>query len=133
MINFKIRLKNKTFLLSFLSALLSFVYIVLSAFDVVPKITQNDIQLIFIGLVDILALLGIVVDPTTKGISDSCDVVNKTPELNGCSFSAAICLFFVLFFLLFTLCIKMLSYYHKIVFDFLFILLYNKVRMLFFI
>lgn len=77
MINFKIRLKNKTFLLSFLSALLSFVYIVLSAFDVVPKITQNDIQLIFIGLVDILALLGIVVDPTTKGISDSCDVVNK--------------------------------------------------------
>lgn len=70
-INLKARLKNKTFVLSASALIVSFVYQMLSAFDIVPKITENEISGLITMGVNILALLGVLVDPTTEGINDS--------------------------------------------------------------
>lgn len=75
--NLKIRLKNKTFLLTFIVTLLAFVYNVLGTFGIVPTIAQEEIYNIILGAVNILSLLGIVVDPTTNGIKDSDEILNK--------------------------------------------------------
>ena len=70
-INFKARLKNKMFVLSASALVVSFVYQMLSAFDIVPKITESEITGLITVVVNILALMGVIVDPTTEGISDS--------------------------------------------------------------
>ena len=70
-INIKARLKNKMFVLSASALVVSFVYQMLSAFDIVPKITENEVTGLITMLVNILAFLGVVVDPTTQGVSDS--------------------------------------------------------------
>lgn len=70
-INLKARLKNKMFVLSASALLVSFVYQMLSAFDIVPKITESEITGLITMAVNVLALLGVVVDPTTEGINDS--------------------------------------------------------------
>lgn len=70
-INLKARLKNKTFVISVAVLIVSFVYKVLSLFDFVPSISENEIAEVINMGVDILALMGVFVDPTTKGISDS--------------------------------------------------------------
>ena len=71
MINWKLRLQNKTTLVSMILAIISFVYMVLDAFHIVPKFEQDLIVKLALGLIDLLVLLGIIVDPTTSGISDS--------------------------------------------------------------
>ena len=43
-INLKVRLKNKMFVLSASALVVSFVYQMLSAFDIVPKITESEIS-----------------------------------------------------------------------------------------
>ena len=88
-INLKVRLKNKMFVLSASALVVSFVYQMLSAFDKVPKITESEITGLITKVVNILAFLGVLVDPTTEGINDSeramsycteCDV-RKTEEV----------------------------------------------------
>lgn len=69
--NFKVRFKNKTFLLTFVVTLLAFIYNTLGTFGIVPAIAQEEIYNIILGIVNLLALLGIVIDPTTEGIKDS--------------------------------------------------------------
>lgn len=76
MINFKLRLQNKTTLVSMILAIISFVYMVLDAFGVVPKFEQDVIVKLALGLVDLLVLLGIIVDPTTAGVADSTRAMN---------------------------------------------------------
>lgn len=70
-INLKARLKNKAFVLSATALIVSFAYQILSAFDVVPKITENEIMGLITMAVNILAFVGVLVDPTTEGINDS--------------------------------------------------------------
>ena len=70
-INWKVRFKQKVFLTSFISLIVSFVYSMLALFDVFPAITKNQVlEFVNQGLA-LLGLLGIIVDPTTAGISDS--------------------------------------------------------------
>lgn len=70
-INWKARIKNKTFLVSIGALIVSFIYEVLSMFQVVPTISENEVlQLLYI-FVNILVVMGVIVDPTTKGLSDS--------------------------------------------------------------
>ena len=71
MINFKLRLQNKTTLVTMILAIISFVYMVLDAFGIVPKFEQDLIVKLVLGLIDLLALFGIIIDPTTAGVSDS--------------------------------------------------------------
>lgn len=70
-LNIKARLKNKTFLISVTVLLVALIYRVLSLFDVFPAVSENEILEIVSMAVNILALLGVVVDPTTEGFSDS--------------------------------------------------------------
>lgn len=71
MINWKLRLQNKTTLVTMILSIISFIYLVLDAFGVVPRFEQDTIVKIALGLIDLLALLGIIVDPTTQGVADS--------------------------------------------------------------
>lgn len=69
-IDIKTRLKNKTFLLGFTGSIVTFVYQMLSMFDVVPTISQDQIINLTSIVINILVGLAVVVDPTTEGISD---------------------------------------------------------------
>lgn len=71
MINFTVRFKNPVFLTTFLTTLVAFVYQILAMFDVVPGVSQSDVVMAVSLVVNMLAALGILVDPTTKGIKDS--------------------------------------------------------------
>lgn len=70
-INWKLRAQNKTTLLALVAAILTFIYTVLGMFGVVPPVSQSDIlEVVGLGL-NVLVMLGVIVDPTTKGLSDS--------------------------------------------------------------
>ena len=71
MINWYVRFRNKTWLTMFVSGVVSFVYFVLGAFDVVPSVTQNTVMQVVSSVLGLLGLLGIVVDPTTQDVVDS--------------------------------------------------------------
>ena len=70
-INWKLRFQNKTTLTAIILALVALVYQVLGLFDVVPKISQDELTTVSGMVINLLCLLGIVVDPTTDGVSDS--------------------------------------------------------------
>lgn len=70
-INWKVRFKQKVFLTSFISLIVSFVYSMLALFDVFPAVTKNSVLEVVNQVLTILGLLGIIVDPTTAGFSDS--------------------------------------------------------------
>ena len=70
-INSKLRFQNKTTLTAIILALVALVYQVLSVCGVVPRVTQDQITTIAGMIINILCLLGIVVDPTTAGVGDS--------------------------------------------------------------
>ena len=70
-INWQVRLRNKTWLLAMLAAIVAFAYQVLGLLDVVPAVSQDQITQLIGLLVNILVALGIVVDPTTAGVTDS--------------------------------------------------------------
>ena len=75
--NLKIRLKNKTFVISMLTAIIAFIYQMLSLFEVVSPISQEQIIQFIMIFINILVGLGILVDPTTQGVGDSERVLNK--------------------------------------------------------
>ncbi|MGZ0942284.1 phage holin [Streptococcus thermophilus] len=69
MINFKLRLQNKATLVALISA----VFLMLQQFGLdIPHNIQDGIN----TLLMILVILGIVTDPTTKGIGDSEQALN---------------------------------------------------------
>ena len=70
-VNWKVRFKNKVFLASFLSLIVSFIYSMLALFDVFPSITKNSVIEIINQVLSFLGLIGVIVDPTTEGLSDS--------------------------------------------------------------
>ena len=49
----------------------SIIYKVLSLIGIAPSVDEHAILEVVSMVVDFLALLGVVVDPTTKGINDS--------------------------------------------------------------
>lgn len=64
MINLKLRLKNKATLVALISA----VFLMLQQFGLhIPSNIQDGVN----TFIAILVILGIVTDPTTKGIADS--------------------------------------------------------------
>jgi phi LC3 family holin len=67
-INWKLRLQNKATLTALVMAL---VYQALGVCGVVPRVSQDQVTTIIGMVINILCLLGIVVDPTTAGVGDS--------------------------------------------------------------
>lgn len=70
-INWKVRLKNPTFWLTVVPATVTFVYCLLSAFDIVPGISEVTVINALTAIITGLTALGVLVDPTTKGVGDS--------------------------------------------------------------
>ena len=72
-INWKVRLKNKTFWLALIPALLLLVQVIAAVFGY--NIDMGDIGNKLLAVVNavfaVLVILGVVNDPTTAGISDS--------------------------------------------------------------
>ena len=70
-INWKVRFKNKVFLMTFFSLVVGVIYNILKLFKIFPAITQNEVLDIIGQILTILGAAGVIVDPTTVGISDS--------------------------------------------------------------
>lgn len=70
-INWILRFKNKPVLVALVAAVVAFVYQILGLFGVTPSVSEDTIINVVGLLINILVMLGIVVDPTTKGASDS--------------------------------------------------------------
>lgn len=70
-INWKLRLQNKTTLLTLLLAAVAFAYQAMGCLGVVPAVSQDMAANLATMLVNLLLALGIVVDPTTDGLGDS--------------------------------------------------------------
>lgn len=70
-VNWKVRFKNKVWLASFFSCIVSFIYTILGMFDIFPAVTQNTVSQIVNQVLMVLSLIGVIVDPTTNGYSDS--------------------------------------------------------------
>ena len=68
--DWKARLKNKTFVVSMLVTIVAFIYQVLGICGVTAPITQDEVTQVILILVNLLVGLGILVDPTTSGITD---------------------------------------------------------------
>ena len=70
-LNWKARFKNKTFVISFVTLIVAFVYQMLGLFGIVPSISESSIINVVTIVINILATFGVLVDPTTNGVSDS--------------------------------------------------------------
>lgn len=70
-INWKVRFKNSVWLTSFISFLVATVYQFLNFFEVIPAIPQEAVLEVAAAVLQLLGLLGVIIDPTTQGMSDS--------------------------------------------------------------
>lgn len=72
-INWKVRIKNKMFWLALIPALLLLVQVVAAVFGYELHIEAigDKLTAVINALFAVLAILGVVADPTTAGVSDS--------------------------------------------------------------
>lgn len=79
-INWIARIRNKSFWLSFIPAVLLFIQAVAAVFGFTLDFGELGNQLLSVvnTLFAVLALLGVVTDPTTKGVSDSQQALTYT-------------------------------------------------------
>ena len=83
MINWKVRIKNKTFWLALIPAVLLLVQVVAAVFGFTLDLGDLGNRLIDVvnALFSVLVILGIVTDPTTAGVWDSTQALTyKTPK-----------------------------------------------------
>ena len=71
MINWKLRFQNKVTLLSIVTLAISIIYFALDLCHVIPPFKQEDVVKLATMVIDFLALIGVLADPTTKGFGDS--------------------------------------------------------------
>lgn len=80
-INWKVRLRNPMFWLTFIPALAAFVYSVLGLFGIVPRFTEETAVNVGSTAVSALTAFGVLIDPTSKGFCDSKNVLEaEEPE-----------------------------------------------------
>lgn len=79
-INWKVRLKSKTFWLSLIPALLLLVQVVAAVFGFDLDLGALGERLLAVvnALFAVLTIIGVVTDPTTEGISDSAQAMTYT-------------------------------------------------------
>ena len=79
-INWTVRIKNKTFWLSLIPAVLLLIQVVAAVFGFTLDLGDLGDKLIAVvnALFAMLVLLGIVTDPTTEGIRDSSQALTYT-------------------------------------------------------
>ena len=84
-INWKVRLRNKTFWLSLIPAVLLLVQVVAAVFGYTLDLGDlgNKLLAVVNALFAVLSVLGVVTDPTTKGVSDSAQAMNYDVPKEG--------------------------------------------------
>ena len=72
-INWLVRIKNKTFWIALIPALLLLIQVIAAVFGYTLDLGELGNQLLAVvnALFAVLSILGIVVDPTTAGVNDS--------------------------------------------------------------
>lgn len=70
-INWKVRLKNKTWLVTVLATIVAFVYDLLALCEVAPAVEQEWVMNLIMTVLTLLTALGVIIDPTTPGAEDS--------------------------------------------------------------
>lgn len=70
-INWKVRLRNKTWVASLLALVVTFVYNLLAMLEIVPAVSEEWVMGIISTVLTLLTALGVLIDPTTQGVSDS--------------------------------------------------------------
>ena len=72
-INWRVRIKNKNFWITLIPALLLLIQVVASVFGFTLDLGElgNKLLAVVNAAFAVLSILGIVTDPTTKGVSDS--------------------------------------------------------------
>lgn len=70
-INWKVRFRNPVWVTSLVALVISTVYQILAMFEIAPALTEDTIMQIVSGVVQLLTLVGVMIDPTTKGVGDS--------------------------------------------------------------
>lgn len=75
-INWKLRLKNKVTLTAIVLGVVGIAYKILAMLGIVPPISENDMVEVVLLVIELLVLLGVVVDPTTAGVGDSQQAMN---------------------------------------------------------
>lgn len=85
MLNWTVRFKNKTFWIAFLPALLLLVQVVAAVFGFTLDLGELGDRLLDVvnALFAVLALLGVVADPTTKGVGDSAQALTYEKPKEG--------------------------------------------------
>ena len=85
MLNWTVRFKNKTFWLSFIPAVLLLIQVVAAVFGYTLNLGGLGDRLLDVvnALFAVLALLGIVADPTTKGVGDSAQAMTYQEPKKG--------------------------------------------------
>lgn len=78
MINWTVRLRNKPWLASMLALIVTFVYDMLAMLDVVPPVGEEWVLDVIKTALMLLGMLGVVTDPTTKGMGDSAQALTYT-------------------------------------------------------
>ncbi len=71
MINWKIRLKNKSFWLGVIGIIVPTIYQFLALFNLTPAVQQEEIIHVAGLIMQVLGAYGVVIDPTTAGTADS--------------------------------------------------------------
>ena len=79
-INWLVRIKNKNFWIAVIPALLLLIQVVGAVFGFTLDLGElgNKLLAVVNAVFGVLAILGIVTDPTTKGISDSAQAMTYT-------------------------------------------------------
>ncbi len=79
-INWKVRIKNKAFWIAFIPAVLMLIQVVAAVFGI--QIDLGDMGNKLLNVVNaafmLLAILGVVTDPTTDGVTDSTQALGYT-------------------------------------------------------
>lgn len=70
-LNLKVRMKNPVFWLTIIPAVIAFIYSIIGIFGIVPSISEDVAVNALTAIVTALTTLGVLVDPTTSGVSDS--------------------------------------------------------------
>ena len=70
-IHWKVRFRTPVWVTSLVALVISTVYQALAMFGVAPALTEDAVMQAVSAVVQLLTLMGVLIDPTTKGVSDS--------------------------------------------------------------
>lgn len=84
-INWKVRVKNKSFWIALIPAVLLLVQVIAAVFGYTLNLGELGDKLLAVvnSLFAVLTILGVVIDPTTAGVNDSTQAMGYTePKVN---------------------------------------------------